>query len=170
MKHPRIAVILQLVILSCCVAEAQVNSSSLLSAISDRVTSTNYYYARPNELTIIVNVVGFVQRPGRYEIGSTIDLVNLLSLAGGPTPDGTLSKVTITRIAKDGEMIQAKQIHLDLEQFTTVRAEDLLLSPGDIVHVDRTSWSAFRDAFATITTVVSIASTLALIAYYFGLR
>lgn len=170
MKHSRMVSPLLLVIVSWCAAEAQVNASSLLSATSERVTSTNYYYARPNDLTIIVNVVGFVQRPGRYEIASTIDLVNLLSLAGGPTADGTMSKVKITRIAREGEMIQAKELYLDLEHFTDIRVEDLVLLPGDIIHVDRTSWSAFRDAFGTVTTVVSIASTVALIYYYASQR
>ncbi|HEY6952098.1 MAG TPA: hypothetical protein VI758_06800, partial [Bacteroidota bacterium] len=57
-----------LTILSSYAAEAQVNASSLLSTTSEKVTTTNYYYARPNDITIIVNVVGFVVRPGRYEI------------------------------------------------------------------------------------------------------
>lgn len=170
MKHSRMVPLLLLVIVSWCSADAQVNASSLLSATSERVTSTNYYYARPNDLTIIVNVVGFVQRPGRYEIASTIDLVNLLSLAGGATPDGTLSKVTITRIAKEGENITAKEIHLDLEEFSGIKAEDLVLSPGDMIRVDRNSWAVFRDVFGTVTTLVSIASTIALVIYYARIR
>ena len=87
------------------VVHAQENQSSLLSATSEKTTSTNYYYARPNDLTLIVNVMGFVQRPGRYEIASSIDLMNLISLAGGPTTDGSLSKVKIIRITKDLSLI-----------------------------------------------------------------
>ena len=34
-------------------------------------SATNYYFAKANELTLIVSVMGFVQRPGRYEISST---------------------------------------------------------------------------------------------------
>jgi hypothetical protein len=37
---------------------AQLNQGTSTSA-------TNYYFAKPNELTLIVSVVGFVQRPGR---------------------------------------------------------------------------------------------------------
>jgi hypothetical protein len=47
---------------------AQMNVGSLLSATSEKLTTTNFYFARPNDLTIIVNIVGFVERPGRYEI------------------------------------------------------------------------------------------------------
>jgi len=141
-------------------AEAQVGVGSLLSAASDRVTNTNYYFARPNDLTIIVNVVGFVQRPGRYEIASTIDLINLISLAGGATPDGALDEVTITRIVKAGERTVWKEYRVDLEDLTTVRAADLLLEPGDVVSVDRTAWSAFRDGFNIVVSGAIIVSAI----------
>jgi NADH:ubiquinone oxidoreductase subunit F (NADH-binding) len=137
-------------------AEAQVNASSILSANSQAGTSTNFYFARPNDLTLIVNVMGFVQRPGRYEIGASIDLLNLISLAGGPTPDGTLSKVTITRIVKSGGQIQAWKFHVDLEDYNSLKADDLVLSPGDIVYVDRTSWSSIRDAFGIVVSAAAL--------------
>lgn len=150
-------------VLLCCFADAraQVNPSTFLSANSEKLTNTNYYFARPNDLTIVVNVMGFVQRPGRYEIASTIDLVNLLTLAGGPTPDGTMSKVTVTRMVKTGGMIQAWKFHLDLEDFGAVKADDLVLSPGDIVYVGRTSWSAFRDALNVVVPAAIITSAVA---------
>jgi hypothetical protein len=129
---------------------AQTNVGSFLSASSDKITTTNFYFARPNDLTIIVNIVGFVQRPGRYEIASNIDLVNLISLAGGPTADGALNKVKITRILKNGERIQRKDLDFDLEDLTKVKSEDLVLSPGDVITIDRTSWSSFRDGFGVV--------------------
>jgi hypothetical protein len=142
-------------------ADAQVGLGSLLSATSDRVTSTNYYFARPNDLTIIVNVVGFVQRPGRYEIASTIDLINLISLAGGPMPDGALNKVTITRIVKTDERTSSwKDIHLNLEDLKEVKSTDLLLEPGDVVAMDRTAWSAFRDGFGVVVSAAIIATAI----------
>jgi protein involved in polysaccharide export with SLBB domain len=143
-------------LVSCGAAEAQVNASSLLSANSQAITSTNYYFARPNDLTLIVNVMGFVQRPGRYEIGASIDLLNLISLAGGPSADGTLSKVTITRIVKTGNQIQAWKFHVDLEDYSSLKADDLVLSPGDIVYVDRTSWSSIRDAFGIVVSAAAL--------------
>ena len=65
----------------------QLGQSGLLSATSVQQTTSNFYFAKPNELTIIVNVIGFVQKPGRYEISKSIDLVNLIALAGGAVPD-----------------------------------------------------------------------------------
>jgi protein involved in polysaccharide export with SLBB domain len=171
--------------LSCLtVVYAQDNASSLLSATSEKNTNTNYYYARPNDITIIVNVMGFVQRPGRYEIGSSIDLLNVISLAGGPTVDGSLSKVKIIRITKDGEKtvrqdiqpdqktlsaflkeevkVTRQEIRLDLENLSTVRPEDLQMSPGDIVYVDRTTWSTIRDVFGVVVSTAIIVQAVAI--------
>ena len=141
-------------------ADAQNGLGSLLSATSERVTSTNYYFARPNDLTIIVNVVGFVQRPGRYEIASTIDLVNLLSLAGGPTPDGALNKVRLIRTSKDGSRETRKAMMLNLEDVSSLRSDDLLLAPGDMISVDQTSWSKFRDGFGVVVSGAIIATAI----------
>jgi SLBB domain len=152
---------LMLIVTVWTVADAQVNERALLSATSEKTTSTNYYYARPNDLTIIVNVVGSVQRPGRYEIATSIDLVNLIALAGGPTSDGTMSEVTVTRLTDVAGVIRTKQIHLDLEQFTRLRTEDLVLAPGDIIHVDRTSWSTFRDIFGVVVSAAIITTAVA---------
>jgi hypothetical protein len=161
MKSSHLLYLLLALVAASSIAEAQINANALLSATSERTTSTNYYYARPNDLTIIVNVVGFVQRPGRYEIATSIDLMNLLSLAGGPTPDGTLSKVTVTRMMKVGEVIHPKELHFDLEEITKLKADDLVLAPGDIVNVDRTSWSVFRDAFGVVVSAAVITSAVA---------
>ena len=137
-------------------AHAQVNPNSFLSATSVGETSTNYYFARPNDLTLIVNVVGFVQRPGRYEIASSIDLINLISLAGGPTPDGSLSKVTIIRLEGKGEKTTRREIHVDLDDLSVVKQEDLQLAPGDLILVNRTNWAKFRDAFEVVVEASAI--------------
>jgi len=137
-------------------AKGQINPNSFLSATSVGTTSTNFYFARPNDLTIIVNVVGFVQRPGRYEIASSIDLINLISLAGGPTPDGSLSKVSIIRIDGKGEKTTRREIHVDLDDLSVVKQEDLQLAPGDLILVNRTNWAKFRDAFEVVVEASAI--------------
>jgi NADH:ubiquinone oxidoreductase subunit F (NADH-binding) len=147
------------------VANAQINTSSLLSTTSEKTTSTNYYYARPNDITIIVNVMGFVQRPGRYEIASSIDLVNLISLAGGPTTDGTLSKVKIFRILGEGAKMTHQEIQLDLDDFSKIKQKDFQLTPGDVVMVDCTAWSTVRDVFGVVIPAVLITSSIMQIIY-----
>jgi len=137
---------------------AQVDQSKLLSATSVGTSSTNYYFARPNELTIIVNVLGFVARPGRYEISNSIDLMNVLSLAGGPTADGGLDDVRITRLVKTDSGFERKEMRVNLDELPEVDAADLVLHPGDIIQVDRTGWATFRDVLGVVTTAAIIAS------------
>ncbi len=140
---------------------AQVDQSSFVSATSVEKSTANYYYAKPNELTIIVNIIGFVQRPGRYEISNTIDLPNLIALAGGPTADGALDDIQIIRMVKTDTKLERRELMVDLEKLTKVRAEDLLLQPGDMIHVNRTAWSAFRDGFGVVVSAAIITTAVA---------
>lgn len=142
-------------------AYSQIDQSSLLSATSVSTTTSNYYFAKPNELTIIVNVIGLVTKPGRYEISSTIDLLNLLALAGGPTPDGGLNDVKITRIVNAGGRFERKEFRVNLEQMSDVSSTELVLKPGDIVQVERTGWSTFRDVFGVVVSAAILTTAVA---------
>ncbi len=139
----------------------QLGQSNFLSATSVQQTTSNYYYAKPNELTIVVNVMGFVQRPGRYEISKSIDLVNLLALAGGATTEGSMGSVKITRLLEGEGRVGRGEYFVDLDDIASVNPSDLALSPGDVIQVNRTGWSAFRDVFtivvgsAVIVTAIS---------------
>ena len=129
---------------------AQVDQSGLFSATSVQTTTTNYYFAKPNELTIIVNVVGYVPRPGRYEISKSIDLINLLALAGGATADGTLADVRITRFVGPYGAPDIHEIRLNIDDISDVTPSDLVLYPGDVIRVTRSSWATIRDVFSMV--------------------
>jgi hypothetical protein len=142
-------------------ALSQQEQSGFVSASSLNLTTTNYYFAKPNEMTIVVTVMGQVQRPGRYEISKSIDLINLLGLAGGANSDGTLSDVTVTRLTERGGYIKRNELHLDLASLTSVTSADLGVFPGDIISVGHSAWATVRDVFlvagsaALITTAVT---------------
>ena len=142
-------------------ALSQPDRAGFVSASSLNLTTTNYYFAKPNEMTIVVTVMGQVQRPGRYEISKSIDLINLLGLAGGANSEGTLGDVTVTRFTEQGGFIKRKEIHLDLDALAAVTSADLGVSPGDIISVGRSTWATVRDIFlvtasaAVITTAVT---------------
>lgn len=148
------------------VGRAQIDPSSFLSATSVNTTTSNYYFAKPNELTIVVNVMGFVQRPGRYEVSSSIDLVNLLSLAGGPGPDGTLGSVKITRLVNTANRVERKVIRLDLDDLPSVNNENLVLHPGDLVEVERSGWATVRDIFTVIGYAAVLTTTIVTVLNY----
>jgi protein involved in polysaccharide export with SLBB domain len=144
---------------------AQFDQSTFLSATSTQQTTSNYYFAKPNEITIVVNVLGFVQKPGRYEVSKNVDLVNLLSLAGGATPDGTLGDVKITRIIDTEGKIRMKEFSLDLNDIARVNRAELILFPGDVIQVGRSSWSGFRDVFGVLVGTAVIVTAVATVIY-----
>lgn len=159
MTRPLLILILVFAAIS---ALAQPDQIGFISASSSNLTISNYYFAKPNEMTIVVSVMGHVQRPGRYEIAKSIDLVNLLALAGGATTDGTLGDVTVTRFMElKGGQIRRTEMQLDLDKLTNVSSADLVVSPGDIIDVGRSGWATVRDIFlvtasaAVITTAIT---------------
>jgi hypothetical protein len=141
-------------------ALSQSEQAGFVSASSLNLTTTNYYFAKPNEMTIVVTVMGQVQRPGRYEISKSIDLINLLGLAGGANSDGSLGDVTVTRFIEQGGYIKRRELHLDLDALASVTSADVAVSPGDVISVGRSSWATVRDIFlvtasaAVITTAI----------------
>jgi hypothetical protein len=146
-------------------AQAQVGVNSFLTPGQTEKAPTNYFYAKPNELTHIVSVVGNVQRPGRYEVSTTIDVYNLLALAGGPSVDGTLSDIRITRFAEVDGRIRWRELRLNLEDLTNVNPQELKVMAGDIVRVERSGWSGFRDALVIVGAAALVVSATAQIMY-----
>ncbi len=78
-----------------------------------------------------INIFGEVKSPGKYYLKSSENLSNLLALAGGPTPNGNLSKIKILNLGKE-RIVNFEKI---LKQGKKV--EELNLSPGDVVIVPR---------------------------------
>jgi hypothetical protein len=142
-------------------ALSQPERVGIISASSVNATTTNYYFARPNEMTIVVTVMGEVQKPGRYEISKSIDLINLLGLAGGANSEGTLGDITVSRLTEQGGLINRHEIHINLGSLAGVSGADLVVLPGDIIYVGHSTWATLRDIFivagsaALITTAVT---------------
>jgi hypothetical protein len=143
---------------------AQTSQSGLVSAIPGG-SAANFYYAKPGDLTILVDVWGMVQRPGRYEISSNIDLLHLISLAGGPMEDAKLDEVKITRLVGYDSTAHRRKITVNLEDVSRLSERDLALAPGDIIVLERTSWAKIRDVFAFVLPVATIALAVLNIIY-----
>jgi len=133
-------------------ARAQTMQSGLIS-VAPGSSVANYYYARPGDLTIVVNIWGFVQKPGRYEVSSTTDLVQLIALAGGPAEYADMSAVRITRLPETGGDQKKRQLTVNLEDLTRLTDQELVLKPGDTIVVDSSGWFTFRDVLSGVTGV-----------------
>ncbi len=134
---------------------AQTQQSGLVSAIPGGTTA-NYYFAKPGDITILVDVWGSVSRPGRYEISTSIDLIHLVSLAGGPTAEAKLSEVRIARLAGIDTSSARKILMVNLEDLTRLSASELALFPGDLIVVERNYWAKIQDVFSFLVPVVTL--------------
>lgn len=115
----------------------------------------------PDDLTMSVNLWGYVHSPGRYEISTSADLIQLLSCAGGPLPEASLGEVRISRIGKSELGEVRREITVNLDEPEELHRGNLALHPGDIIHVDRTGWNAFRDVLGVLTTVALLTTAVA---------
>ena len=146
-------------------AFAQSNESGLGANPPSPSAASYYYVAKPGELTIQVNIWGDVQKPGRYEVASTTDLVQLISYAGGPTREANLSDVRISRYVKTHSGIQKQQIVVNLEDFFRTEETKLALQPGDAKYVDYITRLNIRDVFIAVTTAALVTAAIAQVVY-----
>lgn len=80
--------------------------------------------------SVQVFVVGEVEMPGAYVISSLGTIINALSVAGGPTKNGSLRTILITR---NGKQVQAVDLY---DMFLSGdRSKDIRLESGDTVFV-----------------------------------
>ena len=115
-----------------------------------------YYLGTEEGLEITVHIWGEVIKPGLYKVRDTTNILELISLAGGPTEYANLGKIRLTRARKRSPrfLIINLDRYLDEEDYDTSLP---VLRPGDTIRITRNSWYTWR-------TAVKIASELAIIA------
>ena len=131
----------------------------------------SYYYLGGKEgLMIGVNLWGFVDKPGRYEVPSSTDLVQLISYGGGPLVGANLSKVKIVReILQADSSYKTEVIHVDLEHFEKKGAQPVLLLPGDTIIVPGSTFSTLQEVLPVLGYLGAILSglgTILLVLHY----
>jgi protein involved in polysaccharide export with SLBB domain len=80
--------------------------------------------------TIQVYIVGEIELPGSYPVSSLATVVNALSAAGGPTKNGSLRTVKLTRKGSPTEEIDLYDMFLSGD-----RSKDVRLQNGDTIFV-----------------------------------
>jgi hypothetical protein len=125
-----------------------------------------YNTAKSGDVMMQVNIWGFVLKPGRYEVPSTTDLVQLLSFAGGPLQYSKMSNIKITRFEKVDSVVVTKEIIVDLTDVANVNQTSLKLCQGDVVEIGHTAWIELKDIFSIFTTVAMITSAIVQVMYW----
>jgi len=94
---------------------------------------------------------GEVKSPGLYYVESNADILELISLAGGPTPDADLSRVVLIKGRAGGEK---RTINMG-EYFEKQKSEQpIFLTSGDIIIIKANLWKKVRSAASFISSIV----------------
>jgi hypothetical protein len=119
-----------------------------------------YFISKPGEITMSINLWGYVRNPGRYEVPISTDLVQLLSYAGGPLADADLASVKISRVVRRDDGIRTVEFTVNLRHLDKLDDKARGLEPGDTIFVDSPSF-VWRDLFSILTTVAIILASIA---------
>jgi hypothetical protein len=124
-----------------------------------------YDYSEETGLKITVNIWGFVAAPGQYTVPSETTLIQLISMAGGPTDRARLSDISILHdLTIDSTIAEPVNI-FNLEEYQ--RTGDTSLNPiliqhdtiivhGDALNVFREILAVFRDISLVVGTVLGL--------------
>ncbi len=88
--------------------------------------------------TLQVQVLGEVKSSGYYQLKAGSRLLDVLALAGGPTPAANLRQVSVTRFGRDEHGFEdTRVLHLDVDEFivTGNLIHNPLIESGDLVFV-----------------------------------
>ncbi|MCK4395692.1 SLBB domain-containing protein [candidate division WOR-3 bacterium] len=94
---------------------------------------------------------GEVKSPGLYYVESNADILELISLAGGPTPDADLDHVVLIKGQAGGE-----EIVINLGDYLSVQKskEPIFLKSGDIIIIKSNLWKKVRSTTSFISNIV----------------
>jgi len=158
----RIKVLLLTFIIFSALGISSVTAQGLFETQAPPVGSSapSYYYLGGREgLTIVVNLWGFVKNPGRYEVPSSTDLVQLISLGGGPLEHAQLEGVKIVRqIMQRDSTYETQVIPVDLRAFEQSGEKSPLLLPGDTIIVPGSTFTLLEELFAMFRDIALIFS------------
>jgi protein involved in polysaccharide export with SLBB domain len=108
-----------------------------------------------------VRVLGAVNRPGRYQFNDSMNLLDLLAEAGGPSRDAWQERIVVVNLSCCSDQASS----FDLPAFA--RSGDFTRMPvvraGDTVYVPSNTQSGWRVLFDALRDVLPIISIIALI-------
>jgi hypothetical protein len=146
------------VLVSATVAVAQTDDAAGESPTP--VLRPQYYLTPglPDELQIRVRVWGEVNVPGLYSVPDGTDLLEVLSLAGGPTQNAKLGNVKVVRLV--GE--EAEVYEIDIDDFVEKGSTEaiMLMQPGDMIVVRPQFWPRVFKWTGLLSTLALIANVV----------
>jgi protein involved in polysaccharide export with SLBB domain len=111
----------------------------------------------PGELRISVNIWGYINYPGRYEIPISTNLIQLVTLAGGPKTHALMDEILIYRVTADGRRIL---VEVDLEDPENINEAEVILRNEDTIVIDYSAIVTWNQIFTIIATPLAVAASI----------
>lgn len=133
-----------------------------------------YLIGNSEKLEIIVHVWGQVETPGRYVVEDGTDVLELISIAGGPTNYSNMAKVKLTRgeyFHSSNELLKRigndslrtinpaeKNSIINIQRYLDLNEGHLpVLGPGDVVRVPKNTWFGLEAAVRIVAQLAIVA-------------
>ncbi|QFI37729.1 sugar ABC transporter substrate-binding protein [Moritella marina ATCC 15381] len=111
-----------------------------------------------NNTVNIVQILGAVHNPGRYKYDASLDVVGILTMAGGPTSEAYIDRIVI--LTKHGEMEHTARTFNMKNYFTQPDYRDIpIIHAGDTIYIPNESdsnWSQFMNILGSALSVVTL--------------
>jgi len=148
-------------------AERAIRSTGSVHAVSISLKSTSLTGSgrymnlpvRPGDVIVVpgggeVMVVGWVQHPGHFPVGSGLTVLGAIGAAGGPMYAANTKDVTLLRSEKDGSK---KTIPINLEKISNGSEDDIPVQANDVVDVPYSNWRIGPYIFYSVASRIGIA-------------
>jgi protein involved in polysaccharide export with SLBB domain len=128
---------------------------------SDSLTGSGSYLSlpvRPGDVLVVpgggqVMVVGWVQSPGHFSVGSGLTVLGAIGAAGGPMYAADTRAVSLIRSAQNGSK---ETILLDLDKISRDEAPDIAVEANDVIDVPYSGLRIGPYIFYSILTRVGV--------------
>jgi protein involved in polysaccharide export with SLBB domain len=113
---------------------------------------------RPGDVIVVpgggdVMVVGWVQNPGHFQVGSGLTVLGAIGAAGGPMFAANSSDVHLIRTRRDGSKLVLK---IDLEKIKNGQESDLPVRGNDVIDVPYSTVKVGPYVFYQILSKMSV--------------
>ena len=150
MKNKKILVFLCIGLSFCSLTNGQSLSEAPLN--NTVVTGEKYVSGQDGIVRIYVNIWGHVKYPGTYLVYDGINLVNTLSLAGGPLEGANLKKVKI--ISQESSQLKLYNLEEGISKINEL--DNKKMDPFDTILIEQTIVNKVLSRSALITAVLQL--------------
>lgn len=122
------------------------------------ISGQDYIAGDDGSLLMYVNIWGHVKNPGTYLVYEGIDLLTLISLAGGPQSGANLNKIKIIHANNSNPTTE-----LNLNKYIKSDKSSIIINPHDTVFINESFSSYFftkANLLNTLLQIVNISYTI----------